>query len=422
MARRAAQGSARFEDIGRAFAYPLQPAALTSILAYALALMTGSLPVLGFALALVVWAAAYRYAIAVLERSAAGVAAAPDYVLDAQPRSGAVMLVLQLAFIALNLVVSLWVDDNGQRYAWWALLALLQPAITINLVLTGDIGSALNPVGWFQLITRIGLGYLLLVVVGALCLSVQGHANALLHQWLPGLFATVIAGFVAFYLLVFNFHLMGRIVYGRRLEIGFEPEPVDDVLDPTTRHQGFMRETERMIADGKLKEAAAALKLHLDSEPHTTEAMHRRYRRLLEQTGDIVALGAHTQTHVSRLLGERRERDAMLLVQEVNVRDPDFRLRDADQRAQIVRTALRSGMPEVALVQAADFHITWPKHEAVPELALLAARLLVDRRSDTAGARAVLAFAAERFPDDPLQQEILLKIEQIQALEARLDP
>lgn len=422
MARRAAPGSARFEDIGRAFAYPLQPAALTSIFAYALALMAGSIPVLGFALALVVWAAAYRYAIAVLERSAAGVAAAPDYVLNAQPGSGAVMLGLQLVFIALNLVVSLWVEDTGQRYAWWAVLAALQPAITINLVLTGDIGSALNPVGWFQLITRIGLGYLLLVLVGALCLTVQGHANSLLHQWLPGLLARVVGGLVAFYLLVFNFHLMGRIVYGRRLEIGFEPEPVHDPLDPTARHQSFMRDTECMIADGNLTEAAAALKLHLDSEPHSTEAMHRRYRRLLEQIGDIQALGAHTQTHASRMLAERRDRDAMLLVQEVITRDQNFRVHDPDQRAQISRTAMRCGMPEVALAQAADFHTTWPKHEAVPELALLAARLLVDRRSDTAGARSVLAFAAERFPDDPLQQEILLKIEQIQALEARLDP
>ncbi len=414
--------AATFDDLGRAFAYPLQSGALTSILAFALALMLGSVPFFGMALALLVWASAYRYAIEVLDRSAAGALEAPDYALDIRAGGGVAMLVLQLCFLALYLVVDLWAPNDAQRYGWWLLLAVIQPAATLNLVLIGNIESALNPLRWLQLIARVGFGYALLVVVGAACAFLQGQAYEFLLGWLPVIVARVLAGFVAFYLLVFNFHLMGRIVYARRGAIGHDLAEVPTRLDPTDRHRGFMRDVEIMIAEDKGKQAAAALQRHLESEPHTTDAMHQRYRRLLEQLGDEPALADHTQTYASRLLIDKRERDALLLVRAMLQRDAAFRVRDVEQRARLARTAMNSGMPDVALALAGDFHLAHPKAATVPEMALLGARLLVDRNSDTLAARAVLTFAAERFPDDPRQQEILLKIEQIDALEARLSP
>ncbi len=415
-------GGASFDDLGRAFAYPLQPAALTSILAFSLALMLGSVPVFGMALALLVWASAYRYAIEVLDRSAAGALEAPDYALDIRDGGGVAMLVLQLVFVALHLVITLWVDDGAQRLGWWLLLAVIQPAATLNLVLIGNAGAALNPVRWLQLIARVGPGYLLLVIVGAACFFVQGQASEFLHTWLPAIVARVLAGFVALYLLVFNFHLMGRIAFARRGAIGYDLAEVPTRLDPSDRHRGFMRDVELMIAEDKGKQAAAALQRHLESEPHSTDAMHQRYRRLLELLGDDAALAEHTQVYASRLLGEKHEREALLLVRAMLQRDAAFRVRDAEQRARLARTAMASGMPDVALVLAGDFHNAHPKHLAVPEMALLGARLLVDRNADTRAAHALLTFAAERFPDDPRQQEILLKIEQIDALEARLSP
>ncbi len=420
-ARKRSSG-ASFDDLGRAFTYPLQPAALSSILAFSLALMLGSVPVFGMALALLVWASAYRYAIEVLDRSAAGALEAPDYALDIQAGGGVVMLVLQLAFVALRLVIELWVADSAERLAWWMLLAVIQPAATLNLVLVGNIESALNPLRWLQLIARVGFGYVLLVIVGATCFFLQGQAHELLHAWLPAIVARVLAGFVAFYLLVFNFHLMGRIAYARRGAIGHDLAEVPARLQPSDRHHGFMREMEVMIAEDKAKQAAAAIQRHLESEPHTTDAMHQRYRRLLEQLGDEAALATHTQTYASRLIGEKRERDALLMVRSILQRNPAFRLRDAEQRVRLARTAMNIGMPDVALAFAGDFHAAHPKHGAVPEMALLGARLLVDRSSDTRAAREVLQFAIDRFPDDPHQQEIVLKLEQIDALEARLVP
>lgn len=413
---------ASFDDLGRAFAYPLQSAALSSILAFALALMLGSVPVFGMALTLVVWASAYRYAIEVLDRSAAGAVEAPDYALDIRAGGGVAMLVLQLAFVALHLVIELWVTDGAQRLGWWLLLAIIQPAATLNLVLIGNIESALNPVRWLQLIGRVGFGYVLLVMVGSACHFLQGETNELLLKWLPDIVARVLAGFVAFYLLVFNFHLMGRIAFARRGAIGHDLAEVPTRLDPSDRHRGFMREMEIMIAEDNGKQAAAAMRRHLESEPHTTDAMHQRFRRLLEQLGDNVALAEHTQTYASRLLIDKHERDALLLVRSMLQRDADFRVLDPEQRIRLTRTAINSGMPDVALALATDFHSAHPKNPAVPEMALLGARLLVDRNSDTRGARALLQFAVDRFPDDPRQQEIVLKIEQIDALEARLAP
>ena len=413
-------GGASFQDLGSAFGYPLQPAALTSILAFSLALMVGSVPVLGTALALVVWASAYRYAIEVLDRSAAGALDAPDHVFDVRAGGGVAMLVLQLAFLALYLVIELWVPDREQRLGWWLLLVVIQPAATLNLVLTGNVASALNPVRWLQLTGRVGFGYLLLVIVGAACHFLRSEAQQFLHAWLPTIVARVFAGFVALYLLVFNFHLMGRIVFARRGAIGHDLADVPTRLDPSDRHRSFMREMEIMIAEDKGKQAAASIQRHQESEPHTTDAMHQRYRRLLEQLGDEVALGDHTQSYVSRLLGEKRERDALSTVRSMLQRDPSFRVHDAGQRARLARSAMNSAMGDVAQALAADFHVAHPRHAAVPELALLGARLLVDRSADTRAARELLRFAADRFPDDPRQPEIILKIEQVDALEARL--
>ncbi len=420
--KRGRAGDASFDGLLRAFAYPLQSAALTSILAFSLALMLGSLPVVGTALSLVVWASAYRYAIEVLDRSAAGAMEAPEHVLDVRAGGGVAMLVLQLTFLALYFVVELWVPDKTSRLGWWLLLAMIQPAATLNLVLIGNVESAVNPLRWLQLIGRVGFGYVLLVVVGAACHFLRSEAQEFLYAWLPTIAARVLAGFIGLYLLVFNFHLMGRIVYARRGAIGHDLAEVPTRLDPTDRHRSFMREMEIMIAEDNGKQAAASIRRHLESEPHTTDAMHQRYRRLLEQLGDVAALGEHAQTYVSRLLGEKRERDALAAVRSMLQHDPSFRVRDVEQRVRLARSAMNCAMADVAQALAADFHGAHPRNAAVPEMALLGARLLVDRDSNLRAARDLLQFAADRCPDDPRQPEIFLKIEQVDALEARLAP
>lgn len=218
--------------------------------------------------------------------------------------------------------------------------------------------------------------------------------------------------------------LLARML-SRFSQVGRTANKSDSAVVPTepdaaSRRRIFMRELELLVADGKGEEAAASMRSHFESDPLTTDAMHVRYRRLLEQLGDDVALGEHTQTYVSRLLGEKREREALSTVRSMLQRDAAFRVRDAEQRLRLARTAMNSAMADVALALAADFHLAHPKHAAVPELALLGARLLVDRNADTRAARELLRFAADGFPDHPKQPEIFLKIEQIDALEARL--
>ncbi len=183
-----------------------------------------------------------------------------------------------------------------------------------------------------------------------------------------------------------------------------------------------MRDIELAIAGGRGPEAASTLRQHLRDHPDATHALHQRYRRLLEQIGDVAGLAVHTQVFVPRLLAENRERDALQVLRGMLQRDAMFRVENADQRVQLVRAAMAAGLPDAAMAQAADFHLSHPRHAAVPELALLGARLLIDRDSNTHAARELLHFAGENFPDDPRQQEILLKLEQIGVLEETLSP
>ena len=81
-----------WQNFGAILRYPLQGAALTLIAAFALFAVVGILPWVGVVLLLILWTAAFRYAIEVLERTANGYDDAPELAMDAGGGIGRSML------------------------------------------------------------------------------------------------------------------------------------------------------------------------------------------------------------------------------------------------------------------------------------------------------------------------------------------
>lgn len=398
--------------------YPAQPAALTTLIALSLTLLLTIAPFVGVVVLLVVWAAACRYAVEVLDRSANGSLQAPDFATEPD-NTGWMLLILQALFLVSKLWLDYGVETAGLRWSGYATLACLQPAMTLTAAMNRNLGAALNPSLLLRVVRRLGMAYALLVLATIVLGGVQQTLIAAIYNWVPVVVGQVLAGFVWFYLMVMYFHLLGRLVYVYRKEFDFTPIPESRLL-PEDRHAPLLDRVNRLVEAKDIAGAAQALHLCLVSEPHTTAAMHTRYRELLTQLDDRAGLLAHAQARLGGLLVAGAEREALTLLRESLARDPQFRPQSADQTIQLARAAERLGQLDLALALLQDFAQRYPRDPDGPTNALIAARLLLDRGGDVAGARAVLQAASDNFPDHPMHQELLRQLAALALLSGRL--
>ena len=398
--------------------YPAQPAALTTLIALSLSLLLTIAPLVGVVVLLVVWAAACRYAVEVLDRSANGSLQAPEFATEPDG-TGWTLLILQ----ALFLVSKLWLDSGvatpGLRWPGYAALACLQPAMTLTAAMNRNLGAALNPSLLLRVVRRLGMAYALLVLATIVLGGVQQILTAMIYDWLPAAFSQMLTGFVWFYLMVLYFHVLGRLVYAYRKEFDFTPIP-ESALLPEDRHAPLLDRVNRLVEAKDIAGAAQVLHQCLTSELHTTPAMHARYRELLMQLDDQAGLLAHAQVRLGGLLVTGAEREALTLLRESLARDPQFRPQSADQTIQLARAAERLGQLDLELALLQDFAQRYPRDPDGPTNALIAARLLLDRGGDVAGARAVLQAASDNFSDHPMHEELQQQLAALDLLSGRL--
>jgi len=159
----------------------------------------------------------------------------------------------------------------------------------------------------------------------------------------------------------------------------------------------------------------------LATEPHVSPAMHTRYRALLFQIDDQAALQAHARDRLGQLMATGAEREAMSLLRESLGRDPQFRPAYGELTTQLGRAAERLGQFDLALALLQDFIVRYPRDMEGAANALIASRILLERRSDTAGAHAVLQTALDHFlPAHPEHEELMRRMEQVDLLSRRM--
>jgi len=419
--------------------YPAQTASLTTLVALSLGMLLTPAPLIGLVVLLVVWAAACRYSVEVLERSANGSSVAPEFAVEPDGM-GWTLLILQ----ALLLVCQLWldqrVDAEGWRWLGICVIACVQPAMILTAVMNHDMGAAFNPARLLRVVARLDLAYLPLIIATIVLSTVQlsvvvtdvlspvsimlgtlrlffGTAMA---DWLSVVIGQMLSGFIWFYLMVMYFHILGRMVFAYRKELEFVPTP-RSVLRPEDRHAPLLQRVDRLVEAGDTANAAHELGRSLSTEPHASPAMHARYRALLIQSDNQAALQAHARNHLAQLMATGAQREALSLLRESLTRDPQFRPTSAELTTQLGRAAESLGQFDLALAMLQDFIVRNPRDLEGAANALIASRILLERRSDIAAARAVLQDAIDHFlPAHPEHAELLRRLAQLDALSSRM--
>ncbi|MEO7477643.1 MAG: hypothetical protein ABIT64_00230 [Lysobacteraceae bacterium] len=425
--------------------YPMQSASITMLLALSFSMLLTIAPLAGILIELIVWAAAYHYAVEVFERSTNGSTVAPEFATGSTG-IGWTLLILQLLFSVSGLWFDTRVETTGLRWLGIGLIACIQPAITLTTAMNRDIAAALNPLRLLQVISRLGMGYALLIAAG-IALGVVQHAviginaasrtyvlvvvsgisaggtqqvaGVFAGNWLLVVVGQMVSGFVLFYAIVVYFHLQGRMVFTHRDALDFTPTP-ETTLHPEDRHAPLMDRVDELVADADNAGAARILGACLASEPHTSPAMHVRYRQLLAKIGDETGLLAHAKARISTLLVSGDKREALALLRDALTRDPQFRAVTSEQTTQLARAAQRFGQNDLALALLQNFQLHHPYSQDIAPNALIAARLLVERHTDVAGARTLLEAAADHCVDQATLDAVLGQIAKLDALSQRL--
>ena len=363
------------ERLLNALTYPLRGPALASVVMLALAHCLALLPLgFGFVIELVVWATTYLYALACLRHSAEGYADPPELGSENSAAGWIIVGVLMLGMGAMWAVK--W--TYGMPAAWTVslALALILPAIVMALAYDESWSSALNPANWLRSIALFGTPYFVLVGVQLLIAAMLGPLQTAAHAALPLLLAVPLFHFVAIYLTLFNFHLMGALLYHHHERLGLDPEAPRLAR---SGHQGStdecLQQARRLEASGDTLRAISLLSERLD-ERAAPAALHLACRTLLRDRGRHAEMLARSSRCIDALLAEGSETRALAVITENESIDESWIPDGPEVTGKLAYAAMHRGMTHLALRLARAYPNTWPHEPMAPHFGLLAARLL----------------------------------------------
>jgi hypothetical protein len=305
--------------------------------------------------------------------------------------SGAVLFILQLGGLAA-IVLAQYRGAGAGVVA--LLLALLLPAMTMALAFGDSAVSALRPRHLLRTVNGFGLAYLLPVAIGIV--QYLAWIDAMRHA--TGLLRTGAWYLLVDYVLLLDFHLMGRLMHRHHESIGHHPEADDLVLAGAADAAAeFVADTRALAAAGHADDAIEQLRERL-LRVDATAAMHAQFRQLLRTRGDHAELLVHAKHYIATLLLDGEPRRALGVVQECVDLDPEFLPGDADVVGELADAAARMGMSRLALKLARAYPNHWPREAAAPRYGLLAARILAERMHQPAEAGVLAAKLRRAYP------------------------
>lgn len=384
-----------------ALRYPLLASALPAFVAFTLSHYLTLLPVIGWALELMIWAATYLYALECLRHSADGFAQPPEF---AEPGHGDWALVAILLWSTL-LTLAVKLNFGGGLWLISALMAVTLPAIAMSLALDGSVPQALNPLTWLQIMSRFGSPYLLLIGVQMVIALLVGAAQQGLEHVLPHLLALPLFYAVAIYATLFNFHLMGVLIHQRHEQFGLSPKAHQLAAQNHQDDDQHLLDEVAKLAPQQ-PEAALALLLPRLRERAASTSLHLAYRQLLKHQGLRNPLLVHGQIWMAALIAQNEPRRALGILQECIGLDENFIPDDPRTCGELADLAARLGISRIALKLCRGYLQHWPKDAQGPHYGLLASRLLTEHADQHAEAAQLLDQLAEAWPEHSLRAEI----------------
>lgn len=387
-----------WERLGSFIRYPLRADALVVLIALSLGQVLGMIPVLGWVIGLLLLATGYKYAFTILRETANGRLDPPGGVMEA-PDS--VVIKFLLLYIILILAVVAIAVFAGPVAALLAVVVftLAMPAATMALAMDESLGNALNPATWLAIIGRLRGAYFLLFALLFVFQLSAANATGFAGHILPPLVSDIVFSAIFFWGLFGTFHLMGYLLYQYHERFGFEPEAHERAaMRPESRDEVLLADSEALIRDGHVEQAAALLGEAIDQRAVPLE-VHERYRRLLRQQATPDRLRQHGALFLNVLMLEGEHRRALALARECLDLDPRFAPLLPEQGLELAQRAQSLGQAKLAIDLLASMRQAFPKDRARPAWALMEADLLLQRGGGDAQAREALAGARERCDD-----------------------
>jgi hypothetical protein len=384
--------------------YPLQTAALTTIVAIAAAHLVTLIP-LGFILDLLVWASFFQYAFEVLRWSANGRAQAPEIALSVSAGVGRYATLLLVLVNALMILIAVFVSPI-MAIVFGVALALAMPAMMMILALDEGFARALNPVAWLLIAGRIGNAYFVLVGFFCAALVVQSMSAVFLNELLPGFVATPLASFVVNYLMIANFHLIGSVIHDHRDTLGYSGHlDFQEQAKTSDASRAIIDSARHAAAAGDARGAANLLREEIKAHPQML-ALHDEYRHWLQNLDAKAELTQHGRSYIPLLLAQDRDRRAVEVARECQLLDPAFALDKAEDVTRLANDVAEAGHAQLALSLLAGFHKRFRNHPDIARNYLLASKLLAEKMNKEMQARAMLNQIKLTLPNDPIIPQV----------------
>lgn len=389
-----------------AFRYPLNGQAASLILG--ISAVTGALSYLP-SLSLVTWIISLiasgiimKYSFKCLENTAAGRMEAPDI---SEAYQGGVGLLIQLLLMVIALAGMVY----GVAYLFGPKLAALTafffiiglPAMLISFALTENLLAAINPINTFQLMTRIGLPYGLLLAL----IMVMAGSVSVIHQIIGDRFfliSTILQSAASNYYMVVVFHIMGYVIFQYQDKLGFSAQGSQgDDRRQRTEEDNLSARVGVFLKEGHYDKVYRLFDEALRRTPDN-KRFNAQYFELLYQLKDRAQMSrfatrylqyAQRQGHAERLCDVYRQ------IREVA---PDCIPQDPDLRVQLAKEGLARSEYGIVVRLINGLHKQHPGYAGLKEaFELMASALdqLPNRQQDAVQCRKLAARLAIRQPE-----------------------
>ena len=405
-----------WQQLPRVFTYPAHADALIKIVVFSIAAgivktfaMFGS--VISFFLWFAVWLGFLKYCFGILERTARGhLNPAEIYINEGTgtDRRPLKQLGIFVFFFGLAMVSGvLWGELALQ--VGFVVAALVIPAAIMVLAMEESLRAAVNPLRIVGTIAGIGLPYLALCAFLFLLMQSSAYLMVSLDFVLPRWLAAVLADMVTMYFMVSMYYLMGYALYQNHAALGIDVQ-VDTAMaaravSKRPAEQSVLGpETQALVAEGKLEEAAARLEDRLRREWDNNK-VHDQYHKLLLHSGQPKPIAKHVNEYVAKLLREKKAARAVEVYEAGKAKVPDLSLHDPELHLPLARQASELRRDSTAFELLKGFDKRFPGHADIPGVYMLAATILLERQSQYAMAQKIFQGVVQKYPQHPLAAE-----------------
>jgi hypothetical protein len=281
---------------------------------------------------------------------------------------------------------------------------LLLPAVVISLVVTEEIGHALNPLNWMKIAFSIGWPYLIMFLFLMLFGLVKAEVfatfgsrislNLMIPFWLA----------VDAYFTFVMFHLMGYVAMQYHEELGGETP--DGLSSGAQDEDEFASpRLQRFIDEGNITAAMGELSSLIQDNPQDLELRRRLYVFLLSN-GESERLQRYAPHYFGMLMEQKRYDDAATVYHDSLERGDAFTPETASHYLAIMQVLRRRRMCKQAILLAQGFHKRFPGDPHTPAVYLEMAKILSEDLQRDELAKNTLAFLLKGFPEDVLIPEV----------------